>query len=196
MKRIVSTMPDGGVAITSPSPTIMRVMTMGGGYLPPSKRDIEIANQVRAGREERVTVRFIDALISGGLTDAEAYEVIRDRDVDPAYTAAELWDFDALPQDRWFRNAWKRSLNGGPIYVDMAKAKRIHGAKLLAAKRGRLKRLTAAEELERITGDSEKADGLLVQIDRVRGLRLDFDLSRAETPEQLRAVWPMELVAR
>jgi hypothetical protein len=193
MKRIVSTMPDGGVAITSPSATIMRVMTMGGGFLPPSKRDVEIANQVKSGKSERVTIRFIDALISGGLTDAEAYEVIRDRDVDSTYTAAELWEFDELPGDRWFRNAWRRSPNGGPIYIDMPTAKRIHGARLLTAKKGRMKRLTSAEELARLTGENERADSLLLQLDRVRNLRLDVDLSRAETPEQLRAIWPLGL---
>ena len=119
---IVSTMLDGGVALTSPSKEIMDIFTRGGapeGYWSRIDWDAQIASMVRRGIHEIVAVKWVQHLRSGGLTDAEAYELIRDKDTLPGWTAGELWDRSEVPADWWFRDAWKRSHNGGPIYVDL-----------------------------------------------------------------------------
>jgi hypothetical protein len=48
-------------------------------------------------------------------------------------TGCELWDVADVPLDRWFRNAWRRSHNGGPIYVDIGKARRLQLDKIKSA---------------------------------------------------------------
>ena len=133
MKRIICTRPDGGVSIICPAPEIMRVMTLGGGFLSPGKRDIQIASKVAQGRPEWAAVRLVDALIGGGLTDAEAYEVIRDHDADSTWTGKELWDLDDIPSDRFFRDAWRRSHNGGPIYIHMPIARKMQIRRIMQA---------------------------------------------------------------
>ncbi len=128
MRCIVSTRPDGGVSITHPTAEFMTIFTNGGapaGYFLGMTRDGQIASFVKRGIREDVAVKWMDALLLGGLTDAEAYELIRDKDTKPEWTGNELWDRTELPTDRWFRDAWKRSHNGGPIYIDLNIARRI-----------------------------------------------------------------------
>jgi hypothetical protein len=122
---IFSTRPDGGVSTIAPSAEIMSFFTLGGK---PKKMycgrvDGQINAIVQEGIRESVAVRWVKAVREGGLTDAEAYELIRDRQVKPDWTGHELWE--SGPQDRWFRNAWRRSPNGGPIYVDLSRARPI-----------------------------------------------------------------------
>jgi hypothetical protein len=64
-------------------------------------------------------------MLFGGCTDAEAYELMRDRFCAHRGTGIELWDVSDVPSDRWFRDAWVRSHNGGPIDISLAKAKII-----------------------------------------------------------------------
>ena len=64
-------------------------------------------------------------MVSGGCTTAEALAIIRDRDCAHLGTMIELFDIDELPGDRWFRDAWTRSHNGGPVYVYLPRARRV-----------------------------------------------------------------------
>ena len=110
------------------------MMTRGGGWFdhnelsPQRALKYEIDKQVNNGRNPSVTKRHVHALAFGGLTDAEFYELIRDRACAPYGTAHDLWDVDDVPKDRWFRNAWRRSPNGGPIEIDLEKARPIQAA--------------------------------------------------------------------
>ena len=74
---------------------------------------------------ERKEHRFVMAMQFGGCTDAEAYELMRDRFCAHHGSGIELWDVGDVPQDRWFRDAWVRSHNGGPIDVSLRKARSI-----------------------------------------------------------------------
>jgi hypothetical protein len=69
--------------------------------------------------------RFVMAMQFGGCTDAEACELMRDRFCTHQGTGIELWDVTDVPIDRWFRDAWVRSHNGGPINVSLRKARGI-----------------------------------------------------------------------
>jgi hypothetical protein len=126
-KRIVYTRHDGGVSVCAPSLTALRFMTGGGGRwdgYPHGFIDRQIARQSEECGE-RHAVRFVRAMQFGGCTDAEAYELMRDRFCAHHGSGIELWAVGEVPEDRWFRDAWVRSHNGGPIDISLPKAKGI-----------------------------------------------------------------------
>jgi hypothetical protein len=127
MKRIVYTRHDGGVSICCPSANVIRWMGTGGrwaGY-PRGFVDIQIERQIAAGIHADAAARFARALAFGGCTEAEALAIVRDRDCAHKGTGIELWDVDDVPSDRTYRDAWRRSHNGGPIIIDEKAARAI-----------------------------------------------------------------------
>lgn len=134
-KRIVYTRHDGGVSIVCPSANCMRWMSTGGrwGHVTRGWLDAQIERQIAAGHNPNAARRFTRALLLGGCTQAEALAIIRDRDCVHLGSAHELWDANDVPRDRWFRDAWRRSHNGGPILIDMPKARRIQWRRIKTA---------------------------------------------------------------
>lgn len=127
-KFIIYTRFDGGVDICSPSLTALRFMTTGGGRwdgFDPGFLDRQINAHSQHGIGERIARTFVHAMQFGGHTHAEAYGIMRDRFCTHLGTGCELWNKEDLQLDRWFRDAWKRSQNGGPIYIDMRIARKI-----------------------------------------------------------------------
>lgn len=168
-KCIVYTRLDGCVSVCTPSATAMRFMTHGGGRwdgFEPGFVDRQIVAQAENGVGERAARRFVMAMQTGGSTDAEAFEIMRDRFCAHLGTGCELWSTSELP-DRWFRNAWRRSHNGGPIGIAMKMARRIQLMRIRAA----AERSTAVIQLGRWR-------------DRIRA---------AATPAELCRVWPQGL---
>jgi hypothetical protein len=182
-KRIVFTRHDGGVSVCAPSLTALRFMTGGGGRwdgFPRGFLDRQITKQAEECGE-RNAHRFVMAMQFGGCTDAEAYELMRDRFCAHMGSGIELWDVADVPPDRWFRDAWVRSHNGGPIDVSLAKARGIQFRKIKKA---------VAVERDRRAADIELFDKPIepdwnVLRDAVR---------RADAVAKLRHVWPIELM--
>ena len=137
MRRIVYTRHDGGVSVCAPSHTALRFMQMGGGrwgaHIMRDFLDRQIVKQAEHGVGERAARCFIMAMQFGGCSAAEAYAIMRDRFCAHLGTGCELWDVAEVPTDRWFRDAWRRSHNGGPILTDMKKARRIQLDKIKTA---------------------------------------------------------------
>lgn len=127
MKSILTTGFNREVYITTPSEEIMLALTGGGLWRNPSRGFVEqqIEINIREGRDKAGSVKFCRALAHGGLTTAEAYSVLRDRDCGWLGTGHELISLSELP-DRYFRDAWTRSPNGGPCYIDIKKARKLH----------------------------------------------------------------------
>lgn len=125
-KRIVYTRHDGGVSVCCPAPEIFTVMSSGGYWddQPRGYVETQIERQIAAGIAPDHARRFAHAVAFGGATEAEVWGIVRDRDCARYGTLHELMDFDDLP-GRWFRNAWYRSANGGPVGVDLKRAKEI-----------------------------------------------------------------------
>lgn len=120
-RRIVYTRPDGGVSICAPSLTALAYMTGGGGRwdgFPRGFLDRQIAEQAKYGVGEWAAARFVRAMQYGGCSTPEAYGIMRDRFCAHLGTGHELWDVEDVPTERVYRNAWRRSHNGGPIYID------------------------------------------------------------------------------
>lgn len=84
-----------------------------------------------------------------------------------------------IPKDRTFRNAWKPDLS-----VDMDKARDIHMDRI---------RIERDRELARL--DIEQLKGRDVTADKqaLRDIPQTFDLTQAATPDELKALWPVEL---
>lgn len=148
-KRIVYTRHDGGVSICVPTLNCIRWMGCGGYWGNPRRGflDTQVERHVADGIDPDAAWRFVSAMQFGGCTTAEALEIIRNRDCAHRGTAIELWDVEDIPADRWFRNAWVRSHNGGPISIDLKSAKQIQFARIRHAINAENKR--RSEDLER-----------------------------------------------
>nr|QBM02648.1 hypothetical protein [uncultured archaeon] len=167
-KCIFYTRFDGGVSIYYPADECLLTMKNGGWWDQYPKRVslAQVSRQVERGIPHWAAQRFFDALGDGGLDEHEALTVLRDRDCSYLGTAHEIVGVAGIPRDRWFRDAWRRSHNGGPIYIDMPAARRIQFARL------------------RHHASSAGAD---LQLGRWKER-----IKRAETPETLRTLWPSD----
>lgn len=180
-KRIVYTRHDGGVSICCPSDWAISMMGCGGLWAgrPTGYADKQIARMVARGVNEDAAARYAKAMTVGGCTTAEALEIIRDRDCAHLGINIELWDVDDVPRDRWFRDAWRRSHNGGPISVNLGLARPIQFRHI----RGAINRENKRRDLD------------------LYGTKLEVDLAplkqriiEARDETDLRHIWPRELM--
>jgi hypothetical protein len=176
-RAILYTRHGGGVSVCTPTTACLRWMATGGRWAdrPRGYVEVQIERQIAAGHRPDAAARFARALAFGGLTEREAYDVIRDRDCGHLGTAHDLIDPAELP-DRWFRDAWMRSHNGGPVSISVEKAKPIQWGRIRAAVKAENKR---REE----------------SLDPLPELRVDWgalrsSIKRAADTDDLRRIWP------
>jgi hypothetical protein len=95
-----------------------------------------------AGRPEaerrRIAERWISALVEGGYSEVEAVALILDRDIPGWCKAPAIIHKDELPPER-YRDAWRRSSNGGPVWIDDEKKITIEEARAWASYEPRMK---------------------------------------------------------
>lgn len=177
MRKIIYTRHDGGVSVCTPSDWILSVMGCGGlwDHLPSGEMDRQIASMVNRGVSEAAAHRYAKAVTFGGCTTSEALEIIRDRDCAHLGTAIELWD--EVPVDRWFRDAWRRSHNGGPISINLELAKPIQWQRIKAA-------LVEANRKR----DNEMLPPIGFDSDAVK-----TKIRQAREERELRSIWPKEI---
>lgn len=179
MRRIVYTRPDRGVSVCCPAPEIITALQRGQyfGAMARGTVDDLIDQQISVlGHGPDVSARFVRGLAFGGLAEYEALEIIRDRDAAPHGTGCELWDADDVPTDRWFRDAWRRSPNGGPIGIDIGAARKIQLTKIRQA-------YTEQKEAATWSLDGDEMGELNLS-------DLRANLKRCVEPEHIRRVWP------
>jgi hypothetical protein len=177
-KRIVYTGHDGGVSVCEPTPEIFSVMQHGGYWdlMPRGYVQTQIDRQIKDGISPDHARRFANAVAFGGCTEAEVWEIIRDRDCARHGVLHELHGIDELP-DRWFRDAWRRSANGGPIGIDLEKARRVQWRKI---------KQIAAEEQRRLEAE---LDMWSREVD-VPWLTIESAIRHARDDGELRKIWP------
>lgn len=123
-ERILTTRPDGSVVITCPAePGILYLMHGATGPWHPWFGQpiwfgaVQFSRMVMDGIRPEIAYKFAHAMVNGGLTREQAIATIAARDCEQFGTAIEIVDVSEVPTDWTYRNAWRRSHNGGPIWV-------------------------------------------------------------------------------
>lgn len=149
MKVIVFTRKsDGGVSLRIPSPRCIANMGAGGrwGRMPRGFVATQIERHIADGRDPDSSRRFVHALAFGGHSTSEAFEIISDWSALHLGRQIEAFDRSEIPADRWFRDAWSRSHNGGPIGIDLEAARLVHWSRIREAVNDENKRRREAFE--------------------------------------------------
>lgn len=198
-RHIVFTRVDGSVAIATASRNWLQVVSNGGYPWFTNRGNIDraIENRVKAGISREAAWRHVKACAFGGYTSGEAMEVIRDNamDINRAVLcvdafAPEVWRTDDFGQlDRWFRDAWRRSQNGGPIYVELGIARVIQAQRILDATQTWNAGARRDSEIAFLAGRRTNGPAI-VRVDRERIQKM---IKSARTPAELRTVWPDDL---
>lgn len=130
MRAVVYTHSQDRVAVCHPDPVFFAGIQHGGVWSQASRVFCaeQVDRQVASGIPEVVAVRAVDAMARGGLSEAEAWGLLRDRDCWKG-VAHEVVDIADLPS-RLFRDCWRRGHNGGPVTVDLDAAKSAWFARL------------------------------------------------------------------
>lgn len=133
--------------------------------------------------------RIIYTNATGGVSIVVPAGAVEDciKDV-PEGVEYEIVDTVTVPSDRTFRNAWEKG--AGRVNVNMEKARGLWMGKIREARDAKL----AALDIDYIKADEENNQAQKAQIAsekaRLRNIPQTFDLSKATTPEQLKALWP------
>lgn len=172
---------DGGVDVCRPMKEALRAMSSGGYWdgRPRGFVDEQIRRQVEEGRIYEHVVRFCNAIAFGGCSTAEAFDIIRGRDCGHVGHSFEKIQYDDLPEDRWFRNAWRLNHNGA-VRVDIELARPIQ-----------IERIENAINLyhqKRIMTAIRKPKAIKVNMANIKRY-----ISKAVSVDRLRAIWPEEL---
>jgi len=122
-ERILATRPDGGVAITIPSENGILYLMHGptGPWHPWFQCSWWFSiwqwrSMVKRGVPVKAAWTYAQTMLKGGVTRQQAIEIIAARDC--RGLAIEIVDVSEIPDDRTYRDAWRRSPNGGPVWID------------------------------------------------------------------------------
>lgn len=96
-----------------------------------------------------------------------------------------------FPDDRDFRDAWVR--RNGTIETDMPKARAIHRDRMREARAPELAKLDVDYQRADERGDKIEKQRIAAKKQALRDVTDDPAIEAAETPGQLRAVWPKAL---
>lgn len=134
MKVILFTAHKKNICVTYPTREVFRGMQLGGywSHFPHGFMDVQIERKIKDGISPEHATRYAKALTFGGVSEAEAWGIIKDHDCARHGFNHDLIDTDELPDAYWW-DAWRRSDNGGPVYVDMMKAQVIQWHNIVVA---------------------------------------------------------------
>ncbi len=97
---------------------------------------------------------------------------------------------EELPADRTFRDAWKDS--GIHIYHDMEKCRAIHRDRLRQARTPLLEALDIEYQRADEQDDLKVKRELATRKQKLRDVTKNPSIDTAATPDELKAVWPLE----
>jgi hypothetical protein len=169
----------------------MLQMMQDGGHRRADAVEAEIAAQVAKGWPEEATRKFIEALCNGGVTEAEAEQILLERDK-PTDAAGWVWVENNV-RARHFRNVWH--VVDGAIEVDMPNARGQHMDTIRQARNKKLAELDVDFMRAIEAGDTDAQATIKTNKQTLRDIPQTFDLS-TDTPEALLTKWPSELPAR
>jgi hypothetical protein len=190
--RIICTAHDGNPVVVQPSQLAISYMTGGGGWYDPwikqnprgfldemvRRKTCHLLQKGRPVPSQDEAWKLVNGLQFGGYSTSEAWDAIRGHDAARYGTQFEVVHVKDLP-DRWFRDAWRRSHNGGPVTVDLEKARQTQWSRI---------RITAKIERSRREELLEPMPPVLVDWGAIRSA-----IKHARDEEELRRIWPHEL---
>lgn len=191
-KRFIGTDANGKVLHGKPNLALVAVMMAQGGLVEKDNVEREIEKHVKAGIPEPVARSFIMGIAFGRLSEDEAVARIAAKDMPAGSTGVRVVDFEGLPADKAFFEAWED--DGATVRVNMTKARAIHAGRLAKVLDTEIRRLKVEESKERINGNTAKADAHAAVVLELE----DYDLlatqvANAVTPESLSEVWPAKV---
>jgi len=98
---------------------------------------------------------------------------------------------DEIPQDRYFRNAWKDT---GQVEIDMQKAREIQRDELRIERKPHLEQLDVEYMKATEIGDKQQITEIAEIKQLLRDVTKDPRIEEAETPEELKALTLEELL--
>lgn len=122
--------------------------------------------------------------------EAKARMKVSDLDAKPKW---RITDAKNIPTDRTFRDAWTDDHPTQTVDVRMDRARDIHMNRI---REKRQERFVALGFPHRLDPDLEKnliPEEKSAELKRLRDLPQTVDLSKAETPDDLKYIWPEEL---
>lgn len=169
-----------------------------------------VQNKIDSVKEGEPAISFPDAIkaylespeyqANKNISDEEILAWVRAKDV-PAGAVSEILEENLIPQDRYFRDAWKFNAGNTALEVDMDKAKLIHLNKIRQA---RAPKFNSADvdfnkSLEKVMAklvesmpndvDVQELKAKIQQRNDLRDATL-VDLSQAQTPDELKNTIP------
>ena len=139
-ERILDTRTGGTVAVTCPAESGISYLMRGASdpFHPWHGRGwwfwiVQFNRMIARGVKPGAAYRYARMMVTGGCSRRDAIEIIAERDCGHLGSAVEIVDVADLPADRTYREAWRRSLNGGPVWIDEEHALRIDEARMWKA---------------------------------------------------------------
>lgn len=164
-KRLIYTQPNGSVAVVIPAP------------------DARAEVVIPAVPGESSEIRRIE-------TDEEFLERIAARSI-PAGVAYTVVDAEQVPADRTYRDAWQAA--GAGLVVDMDRARSIHRDRMRVKRKPMLEALDVDYVRADERGDPAAKAQVVARKQALRDAPADPRIDAAQTPEELKAVWPRAL---
>lgn len=125
--------------------------------------------------------------------DSEQQAVVRAfKNVPKDATNVRIVESVDLIRDRTFRNAWRDS--GTKIEVDMSIAREIHMERIRRIRDEKLKALDIEWIIAMGKKDQSKSDEVEIKRQILRDIPQTIKLDIAQTPDELKAIWPPELL--
>jgi uncharacterized pyridoxamine 5'-phosphate oxidase family protein len=103
------------------------------------------------------------------------------------YVSHRVGSLDELPKERTFRNAWT---GGAKINVDMPKARNIWRDRMREARSTKLAALDIEYQRADEVSDAVRKQEIALKKQALRDVPALPEIEAANTPEELKAVWP------
>jgi hypothetical protein len=141
--------------------------------------------------------KWLSKMLAEGNTEAEAFEILKVKSIasaDERATAKIAEDESAFPPNRKFRDAWAQ--NDTQVVEDMDKARLIHMNRIREVRNSELAKEDINFQKAIETDDPSAKTAVVTKKQILRDIPQTFDLSGANTGDELDAMWPSELPAR
>ena len=125
------------------------------------------------------------------LTDQEYRDHVFARSIPAGATNVHELPDDWTAPDRYFRNAWVT--DGVSVSIDLTRAKEVHRNVMRKARVPLLRLLDAEIAKAEDTGGVQRRATLATKRQALRDVTADSAVDAAQTPEQLKASWPIVL---